>query len=69
MGFFNVLFKIGAVLLGLPLTLGGFFGFWYGIYIVFFEEDIFTGIIISVGCAIALTLGTVLGKYARGDYD
>jgi hypothetical protein len=69
MGFLNVLFKIGAVLLGLPLTLGGFFGFWYGIYVIFLEQEISMGIMISLGCALALTLGTILGKYARGDYD
>ena len=68
MEFFRVLFKILASLIGLPLTLGGFFGFWYGIYVIFGEQD-GTGIVIVVVSIIALTVGTIFGKFARGDYD
>jgi hypothetical protein len=69
MGFFTVLFKIVAVLLGLPLTLGGFFGFWYGLYVIILEQNYSMGIMTTIGCVVALTLGTILGKYARGDYN
>lgn len=67
MEFFSVLFKTVAGLVGLPLTLGGFFGFWYGIYMIFVDTGV--GIIVIVGSILALTIGTILGKFARGDYD
>ena len=69
MEFFSVLFKTVAALVGLPLTLGGFFGFWYGIIIIFGEQNIGDGIMVMVGSILALTIGTILGKFARGDYD
>ena len=69
MGFFGVLFKVVAALVGLPLTLGGFGGFWYGIYMIFGEQNTGGGILIVVGSILALTFGTILGKFARGDYD
>ncbi len=69
MGFFSILFKIVASLIGLPLTLGGFFGFWYGLFVIFAEQNIAGGIAIAFGSIIALTIGTILGKFARGDYD
>jgi hypothetical protein len=68
-GFFRVIAKILAALIGLPLTLGGFGGFWYGIYVIFGNHDVGTGIIITIGSILALAIGTVLGKYSRGDYD
>ncbi len=63
------LLKIVATLVGLPLSLGGFFGFWYGIYLIFAGGEPGGGIAISVVAVIALALGTALGKFARGDYD
>ncbi len=39
MVFLRTLFKIVAALLGLPLTLGGFGGFWYGIYMIFVKHN------------------------------
>lgn len=69
MEFFRVLFKIIAALIGLPLTLGGFGGFWYGIYMIFGQQNIAEGILVVVGSIVALTIGTILGKFARGDYD
>ena len=69
MEFFRVLFKIIATLIGLPLTLGGFGGFWYGIYMIFGQQNIAEGILVVVGSIVALTIGTILGKFARGDYD
>jgi hypothetical protein len=69
MGFFRVLFKIVSALIGLPLTLGGFGGFWYGIYLIFGEQNTGGGILVAVGSILALTIGAILGKFARGDYD
>ncbi|WP_440954841.1 hypothetical protein ACSAZK_14830 [Methanosarcina sp. Mfa9] len=69
MEFFDVLLKTVASLVGLPLFLGGFFGFWFGIYVIFGEQNIVEGILIVVGSILALTIGTILGKFARGDYD
>ncbi len=69
MEFFRVLFKIVAALIGLPLTLGGFGGFCYGIYMIFAKQNIGGGIGVVVGSILALTIGTILGKFARGDYD
>jgi hypothetical protein len=69
MEFFRVLFKIVATVVGLPLTLGGFIGFWVGIWVIFVENDLGTGILTSAGSIVALTIGTILGKFARGDYD
>ncbi len=69
MEFFRVLFKIVSALIGLPLTLGGFGGFWYGIYMIFGEQNTGGGILIAAGSILALTIGTILGKFARGDYD
>jgi|GEM_PF-1783671 len=66
MEFFRVLFKILAVLLGLPLTLGGFVGFWWGVYKIIGGQNVGVGIVI--GSILALTIGTILGKFARGDY-
>ncbi len=69
MEFFRVVFKIMAALVGLPLTLGGFGGFWYGIYMVLGEQNIGGGIFVAVISIVSLTIGTLLGKFARGDYD
>ena len=69
MEFFRVLFKIVATLVGLPLTLGGFAGFWYGIYMVFGDQNIGGGILVVVASVLSMTIGTILGKFARGDYD
>ena len=69
MGFIRVLLKVTAALVGLPLTLGGFFGFWYGIYMIFWGQDPGGGILVVVGSILAITIGTILGKFARGDYD
>ena len=69
MGFFSVLFKTVAALVGLPLTLGGFVGFFYGIYMIFGEQNIVGGIMVMLGSILALTFGTILGNFARGDYD
>jgi hypothetical protein len=72
MEFFRVLFKLLATLIGLPLTLGGLGGFWYGIYMIFGvhnAERQIGGILVVVGSILALTIGTMLGKFARGDYD
>jgi len=68
-GFFRVLFKTAAALIGLPLTLGGFGGFWYGIYIIFGDQNTGGGIMLMAGSILALTIGTILGKFAAGDYD
>lgn len=67
--FFRVLLKVVAALVGLPLTLGGFGGFWYGLYVIFAEQNLPGGILIVVGSIVGLTIGTILGKFARGDYD
>lgn len=64
-----MLFKTVAALVGLPLTLGGFIGFWYGVYVALAERSIGTGVGISLISIVALTAGTLLGAYARGDYD
>ncbi|WP_320044584.1 hypothetical protein [uncultured Desulfobacter sp.] len=69
MEFFRVVFKTLAALLGLPLTLGGFVGFWYGIYTIFAKHIVETGIALAIGSVIALSVGTILGKYSRGDFD
>jgi hypothetical protein len=69
MEFFRVLVKTVAALIGLPLTLGGFGGFWYGIYMIFAEQNTGEGIGFVAGSILALTIGTILGKFARGDYD
>ncbi|MGB8951186.1 MAG: hypothetical protein WCC06_00770 [Candidatus Aminicenantales bacterium] len=69
MEFFRVLLKIMAGLIGLPLTLGGFGGFWYGIYMIFVKHNIGGGIFVVIGSILALTIGTIFGKFARGDYD
>lgn len=59
--FFRTLFKVIAGLAGLLLTLAGFFGFFYGIFT--------RNIPVAGGSILALTFGTLLGKFARGDYD
>lgn len=64
-----MLFKTIAALIGLPLTLGGFIGFWYGVYVALAEQNVEAGIGISLISIVALTAGTLLGKFARGDYD
>lgn len=72
MGFFNVLFKIIASLIGAPLVLGGFLAFCGGILIllgVFQEFSRELGIVMVIGAVLSLAFGTVLGKYAAGDYD
>lgn len=56
-----------AALIGMPLTLVGFFGFFAGGFMILTGNDEGVGII--VGSILALTVGTVLGKFARGDYD
>lgn len=61
--------KTVAALVGLPLTLAGFGGFWYGFYMAFGEQNIAGGIFVSVGSVFALTIGTILGKFAAGEYD
>ncbi|HUU41491.1 MAG TPA: hypothetical protein VMW42_11170 [Desulfatiglandales bacterium] len=69
MEFFRALFKVLAAIIGLPLTLGGFGGFWYGIYMIFGAHNTGGGILIVVGSILSLTIGTIFGKFARGDYD
>ena len=69
MGFSKVLSKVLAALIGLPLTLGGFGGFWYGIYMIFGEQNSGGGILAVVGSILALTIGTILGEFAAGKYD
>lgn len=66
---FRGLFKILAALVGLPLTLGGFFGFWYGLFLVFARHETGGGLAVAVGSLLALALGTALGRFARGDFD
>lgn len=68
MEFFRVMFKIVGALIGLPLTLGGLIGFFYGIFMII-QGNTGGGILIVIGSIIALTIGTILGKFARGDYD
>ena len=63
------LLKTVAVLVGLPLSLGGFFGFFFALYIAFGEDKIGEGLGLAVLAIIALAVGTKLGKFARGDYD
>ena len=65
----RAILKILATLAGLPLTLGGFFGFWVGIYLAFSDDDPWRGVALCTAAVIALAVGTVFGKYARGDYD
>ncbi len=36
---------------------------------IFAEQDSGRGIVIIVGSIIAMTVGTIFGKFARGDYD
>jgi hypothetical protein len=69
MGFFRELSKIGAALIGLPLTLGGVGGFVYGVYLLLARRNSGSGILLIIASIVALTIGTILGKYARGDYD
>ena len=60
--------KALAALLGLPLSLCGFFGFWWGLYRC--AQGAFeTGIALSLASIASLALGTALGKFSRGDYD
>jgi drug/metabolite transporter (DMT)-like permease len=74
MGFFRELLKIVAALVGLPLTLAGLLGALFGFVIVFLaisgeEEDFAMGVVLLLGGIVSLTIGTILGKFARGDYD
>jgi len=68
MEFFRIIFKILAALIGLPLTLGGFFGFFYGIFQIL-NKNTGEGILLAIASVFALTIGTLLGKFSRGDYD
>lgn len=69
MEFFEILLRTVAGLVGLSLILGGFAGFWYGIYMIIVELNTADGVLIAFGSILALTIGTILGKFARGDYD
>lgn len=69
MGFFRGLAKVPATLIGLALTLAGVGGFFYGLFLIFGDKNTGQGVLIMVGAIIALAIGTVLGKFARGDYD
>lgn len=69
MGFLNFILKFFAVIIGLPLTIGGFIGFWVGLYQIFSKETLMTGIIVIVASIIAFILGTYLGNYAKGEFD
>ena len=70
MGFLNALLKILAALIGLPLSLGGLIGFFYGLFMIFAEnENSETGGIIVIISILSLSLGTIMGKFSRGDYD
>ena len=48
MGSFRFILKTFAVLIGLPFTLLGFFGFLFGIYCVF-TKGVLIGILMIVG--------------------
>jgi drug/metabolite transporter (DMT)-like permease len=73
MEFFHELLKIVAALVGLPLTLAGllgaFVGFGMVLMAIFGGEVDFAGVVLLLGGIVSLTLGTILGKFARGDYD
>lgn len=64
MGFFTALFRVIVTLISLPLSLGGFFGFWYGIYMIVIEKNKDGGKVVA--CSIlALTIGTVMANSLR----
>jgi len=68
MEFFRVLYKVLVALIGLPLTLAESGGFWYGIYMILGGQSRDKGVIVVICLIVALTVGTILGKFARGDY-
>jgi hypothetical protein len=68
MGFFRSILKIPGCLVGLGLTLGGVAGFIWGL-IKSIEGEVGGGIAIMILGAVAIWLGGILGKFARGDYD
>lgn len=69
MGFIVELLKTIATFVGFLLSVGGFFGFFGEIFLILSEDHLSDGIILTVVSVLAFTIGTILGKYARGDYD
>ena len=74
MGFFYELLKVVAGLVGLVLFLAGLFGTFVGFVMVLQtifgdEADFAFGMALLVSGIVGLTIGTILGKFARGDYD
>ncbi len=69
MGCIYELLKVPVGLVGLGLTLGGLGSLVYGGFLVVEGENVPLGAALLVGGTVALAVGTVLGKFARGDYD
>ncbi len=69
MGCIYELIKVPVGLVGLALTLGGIGGLFLGAILIIDGEDVALGAASLVGSTMALAIGTVLGKFARGDYD
>lgn len=67
--FLRSLLKVAAALIGLPLTLVGFVGFWVGVYMALSEDDPSQGVSIVAASAVAFVVATYFGKFARGVFD
>ncbi len=67
--FFRVLFKTAADLIGWLLCLGGLGVFFYGIFMILATQDAGAGFLMVGGAIVVITIGTILRKTARGDYD
>jgi len=68
MGCIYTLLKVAAGLIGTVLTLAGFGGFCYGLFLLL-KRNFALGAATVVGGIVVLTIATILGKFCRGDYD
>ena len=68
MGCIYTLLKVAAGLIGVVLTLAGFGGFCYGVFLLL-KRSFALGAAIAIGGIVILAIATILGKFCRGDYD
>ena len=75
MGCLYTLLKVASGLIGMVLILGGVGSFFYGVFLILVAvfgdspESLPRGIVFAIGGIVVSTIATIMGKFARGDYE
>ena len=75
MGCLYTLLKVASGLIGMVLLLGGVGSFFYGVFLILAaltdnsSTNLPQGIAFAIGGIVVSTIATIMGKFARGDYE